>query len=108
MVQFFAKGTKSASEVNYGEYVLIDTITNCSRQNDPDNGKVFRRGMNIDSELAGAEYIGNIVGPKGDTAELGLDNPECYDTNKAVAVGVDALRRLILKDRIIKRIKEIK
>ena len=27
MVQCFRKGTKSASEVNYGEYVLIDTIT---------------------------------------------------------------------------------
>ena len=26
--------------------------------------------MNIDSELAGAEYIGCIVGPKGETIEL--------------------------------------
>ncbi len=30
---------------------------------------------------------------------LGLDDPMCLDTDYAVAIGVDALRRLILKDR---------
>lgn len=70
MVQCFAKGAKSASEVNYGEYVLIDTVEEVNDYVNPDNGKVFRRGMNIDSELAGAEYIGCIVGPKGETIEL--------------------------------------
>ncbi|MBR1413650.1 MAG: uridine phosphorylase [Bacilli bacterium] len=39
--------------------------------------------------------------------ELGLDNPENYDTDTAIAVAVDALRRLILKDRIIKKISQI-
>ena len=39
--------------------------------------------------------------------ELGLPNPEVYDTNKAIVVAIDAMRRLILKDRIISKIKEI-
>lgn len=72
MVQCFAQGTKSASEVNYGEYVIIDTMLNMHCQNDPDNGKVFRRGMDVQAELAGAEYIGQIVGPQGDTTELDI------------------------------------
>ena len=30
------------SEVTFGEYVLINT----ENKNDPDNGKIFRRGLN--------------------------------------------------------------
>ena len=76
MVQFFAEGAKTASEVNYGAYVIIDTLLNMSAIGDPDNGKVFRRGMDINSTdgFAGAEYIGQIVGPKGDSPELDLDS----------------------------------
>lgn len=70
MVQCFAKGAQSSSEVNYGEYVLIDTIYNNHDLMDPDNGKVFRRGMSLESELAGAEYIGQIVGPQGETPQV--------------------------------------
>ena len=73
MVQCFAKGTKSASEVNYGEYVIIDTILNMHEISNADNGKVFRRGLDIQAELAGAEYIGQIVGPQGVISELDLD-----------------------------------
>ena len=77
MRQCFEKGGDSTNEVNYGEYVIIDT----TYKGDPDNGKVFRRGMNYDynsetNPLAGAEYIGQIVGPKGDTAEIILDHYE--------------------------------
>ena len=72
MIQCFRKGTKRASEVNYGEYVLIDTMLNMHCQNNPDNGKVFRRGMDVLSPLAGAEYIGQIVGPKGDSPEVDI------------------------------------
>lgn len=32
-------------------------------------------------------------------ARLGLDNPECHDTSKAIAVSVEAVRLLIEKDR---------
>ena len=70
MVQCFAKGAKSSSEVNYGEYVLIDTLGGMHDSGNPDNGKVYRRGLNLETELAGAEYIGDIVGPKGETIEL--------------------------------------
>ena len=76
MVQCFAEGGDSTDKVNYGEYVIID----CPYKGNPDNGKVFRRGMNFivseDNPLAGAEYIGQIVGPKGDTPKVDMDHYE--------------------------------
>lgn len=71
MRQCFEKGGDTTDIVNYGEYVIIDTVN----KDNPDNGKIFRRGMNFDYDsvtnpLAGAEYIGQIVGPKGSTAEI--------------------------------------
>lgn len=83
MVQHFSKGGETTSDsekykgVNYGEYVIIDTIVGLGEKNNPDNGKVFRRGMNyqydaVKNPLAGAEYIGQIVGPQGDTPEMDL------------------------------------
>ena len=71
MKQCFAKGGTSTSEVNYGEYVIIDTISDLGQYDNPDNGKIFRRGMNYDNDLAGAEFIGQITGPKGDTGPVG-------------------------------------
>lgn len=73
MRQCFEQGGDSVDIVNYGEYVIIDTV---SKEN-PDNGKVYRRGMNFDYDpitnpLAGAEYIGQIVGPRGDTVDLDI------------------------------------
>ena len=73
MRQCFEQGGDTTDIVNYGEYVIIDTID----KNNPDNGKVYRRGINFDynpdtNPLAGAEYIGQIVGPKGDSPELEL------------------------------------
>lgn len=47
--------------VNYDEYVIIDT----ENKNDPDNGKVYRRGYDYNNELGGAIYVGQIVGPSG-------------------------------------------
>ena len=74
MVQCFKKGGSSTSEVNYGEYVLIDTHTDMLRLNDFENGQVFRRGMDYDNELGGAEYIGTIVGPQGLSPSLDMDS----------------------------------
>lgn len=68
MVQCFKRGGDSTHIVNYGEYVIIDTIS----KDNPENGKVFRRGMNFDNNMGGAEYIGQIVGPKGSTADLDM------------------------------------
>lgn len=75
MVQFFKQGARTASEVNYGAYVIIDTILNMNSYNDPDNGKVYRRGMDINSTdgLAGAEYIGQIIGPQGESPEFDIE-----------------------------------
>lgn len=70
MVQCFSKGGSSTSEVNYGEYVLIDAHTGLKRLNDLENGLVYRRGMDYENELGGAEYIGNIVGPQGESPEI--------------------------------------
>lgn len=85
MVQCFAKGGDSTDIVNYGEYVIIDT----SDKNNPDNGKVFRRGMNFDlsedNPLAGAEYIGQIVGPQGETVELDFDHYDIINENYPLA-----------------------
>ena len=55
MRQCFEKGGDSVNIVNYGEYVIIDTIS----KDNPENGKVYRRGMNFDYDpinnpLAGA------------------------------------------------------
>ena len=86
MVQCFSQGAKSANEVNYGEYVIIDTIAEMNDRNNLDNGKVFRRGMNVDTELAGAEYIGCIVGPEGSSVELSLVH---YDDIIDEATGSD-------------------
>lgn len=70
MVQCFSQGSKTSTTVNYGEYVIIDTLENRWEINNPDNGKVYRRGMDLDTELAGAEYIGQIQGPQGESPEL--------------------------------------
>lgn len=74
MKQCFEKGNSSVNEVNYGEYVIIDTIQNFNKYSDPDNGKVFRRGLvyNPDDIYGGAEYIGQIVGPQGECPEMDL------------------------------------
>lgn len=68
MVQCFKQGGDTTDIVNYGEYVIIDTVS----KDNPDNGKVFRRGMDFNNDLGGAEYIGQIVGPSGDSADLDL------------------------------------
>lgn len=70
MVTYFKRGgdTTGLDGVNYGEYVLIDT----SDKNDPDNGKIFRRGLDFTNDLGGAEYRGQIVGPRGGNAELSM------------------------------------
>jgi hypothetical protein len=81
MRQCFEQGGATTDIVNYGEYVIIDTFKGIGEKSNPDNGKVYRRGMNYDYDpiknpLAGAEYIGQIVGPKGDTPEVSIEHYE--------------------------------
>lgn len=71
MVANFKKGP-TYSAVHYDEHVLINT----ENKNDPDNGKVFRRGYDYTNELGGAVYIGTIVGPAGRAPMLELTTIE--------------------------------
>lgn len=59
-----AFNSENYSTVHYGEYVIIDT----EDKNDPDNGKIFRRGQN------GGEYFAQIVGPAGPAPNLKGDS----------------------------------
>lgn len=72
MQSAFSKGTSIA---NIGEYVLIDT----KNKNNPDNGKIYRRGQD-NTPI----YIGQIVGPSGDAPALALEN---YSTTEADTEG---------------------
>ena len=92
LVNCFRQGGATTQEVNYGEYVIIDC------PNSPDNGRVYRRGMNYNGAInyidpndtskgvvaedpgAGAEYIGQICGPEGKIKELEIGN---YDESKS-------------------------
>ncbi len=69
MVSNFTQGDHY-TEVNYGEYVIIDT----ENKNHPDNGKVYRRGYDCANGSGGAIYIGQIVGPSGLAPALELKN----------------------------------
>ena len=69
MVEKFKMGG-NYSEVHYNEYVLINT----DNKNDPDNGKLYRRGYDYQNDMGGAEYIGQIVGPSSGTPYFQLNN----------------------------------
>lgn len=60
MINQFKKGPDYTA-VHYDEYVMINT----DNKNDPDNGKIYRRGYNFTDENGGAQYVGTIVGPAG-------------------------------------------
>ena len=60
MVVAFSQGGNYKT-VNYDEYVLIDT----ENKNNPDNGKIYRRGYEYNNSMGGAIYEGQIVGPAG-------------------------------------------
>ena len=97
MIECFSKGGMSTNEVNYGEYVLIDTVANRRAYNDPDNGKIFRRGMDYaNSENAGAEYIGQIVGPKGEPTGIRMGTLE--DVNKQLEENQNRFSGQVIRD----------
>ena len=60
MVARFKQGP-SYSPVHFDEHVMINTVN----KNDPDNGKIYRRGYQFTNDMGGAIYIGTIVGPGG-------------------------------------------
>lgn len=66
MVQAFGGGS-GYNEVYYDEYVMIQ-----SNVTDNDNGKIYRRGYDLNNGLNGAEFIGSICGPAGPASYLEL------------------------------------
>lgn len=60
MVSNFRLGSNYTA-VHYDQHVMINTVN----KNDPDNGKIYRRGYDFTNEMGGAQYIGTIVGPSG-------------------------------------------
>lgn len=83
MVNDFKKGPQY-STVHFDEHILINT----ENKNDPDNGKIFRRGYDYTNELGGAVYIGTIVGPAGRAPMLELTTIDEVK-NKQVQEGYD-------------------
>ena len=67
MVNEFKKGPEYTA-VHYDEHVMINTVN----KNDPNNGKIYRRGYDFTNDVGGAEYIGTIVGPSGRAPMLEL------------------------------------
>lgn len=90
MVKNFSQGG-NYTEVHYDEYVLINT----ENKNDPNNGKIYRRGYDYtavdDNNVAtgGAIYVGTIVGPAGRAPMLELTTIEEAKT-KGQAAGIDS------------------
>lgn len=69
MKQRFSQGG-NFTEVWYGEYCLIST----KNKNHPDNGKVFRRGLDYQNpQTAGSIFVGQIVGPSSGTPFFQVD-----------------------------------
>lgn len=89
MASSFSQGAQY-SKVNYGQYVIIDTES----KNNPQNGLLYRRGLNAGEGLSstinyndetitkddiqqyfehpggGAIYVGQVVGPQGETPQI--------------------------------------
>lgn len=127
MVNEFQKGG-AYTDVNYGEYVIIDTILNLAHKSDDLNGLLYRRGMDYTEEATkakrpkrdddkywsvdgngnkvfhperwiadwtkyvthpggGAIYVGQIVGPKGDSPQLFGESWSTYTDVHAHPIG---------------------
>ena len=60
MIAKFKLGSEYTA-VHFDQHVMINTVN----KNDPDNGKIYRRGYNFNNDMGGAEFVGTIVGPAG-------------------------------------------
>lgn len=67
MVKAFQTGPEY-TKAWFDEIVIIDT----HNKNNPDNGKLFRRGFDYTNEMGGALYLGQIVGPRAGTPYMHL------------------------------------
>lgn len=81
MKDSFAQGA-NYTDVWYGDYCIIDT----PNKNHPDNGKIFRRGLDYqNAETRGSIYVGQIVGPSSGTPYFSMSTIQSVKdvTNKA-------------------------
>ncbi len=112
MLEAFSQGG-AYTRANYGQYVIIDTVLNLNRKDDPENGLLYRRGFDYNDRIsdypkpnkndkdqndnykykdangnlieqqwqkvwtnwvvhpgAGAIYVGQIVGPEGESPDF--------------------------------------
>lgn len=83
MVNYFKQGPNYTT-VHYDEHVLINT----ENKNNPENGRIYRRGYDFTNELGGAVYVGTIVGPAGRAPMLELTTMAEVDRKQA-AEGFD-------------------
>ena len=67
MIKAFQQGP-DYTNAWFDEVVIIDT----HNKNHPDNGKLFRRGFDYNSDNGGALYIGQVVGPRSGTPYMHL------------------------------------
>lgn len=89
MVEAFQNGG-AYRDVNYGQYVIIDTVLNNRNPNSNENGCLYRRGFDYSEQLqlnedgtpkianpgGGAIYVGQIRGSDGKIPELSLTTIE--------------------------------
>lgn len=78
MVTNFKKGP-NYTDVHFDEYVIINTVN----KNNPDNGKIYKRGYDFNNEMGGAEYVGTIVGPAGKAPMLEMTTVDDVDSKSA-------------------------
>lgn len=78
MTNYFKQGPNYTT-VHYDEHVLINT----ENKNNPENGRIYRRGYDFTNELGGAIYVGTIVGPAGRAPMLELTTMADVDSKQA-------------------------
>lgn len=89
MKQKFWQGS-NFTEVWYHEYCLIST----KNKNHPDNGKVFRRGLDYqNAQTAGSIFIGQIVGPSSGTPFFQVDTIDNVEKISAKTLEENTYRR---------------
>ena len=68
MIAKFKLGSNYTA-VHFDQHVMINTVN----KNDPDNGKIYRRGYDFNNDMGGAEFVGTIVGPSGNAPSVQME-----------------------------------
>ena len=69
----------------YGESLIIST----KNLNDPDNGKIYRRGLDYTNEQGGLVYVAQIVGPSSGTPIMQMGTIQETVYQSTVPIGED-------------------